>query len=1020
MLSTGCKMQFNENSRVKIPTILHLMSLGYKYLSLKDHKPDSKTNIFNDIFIQAIKKLNPQQHDADINRLLEDIKSDLNNEDLGKAFYQRLISSPIKLIDFENFTNNSLHVVTELSYKNDDEEFRPDITLLINGLPLVFIEVKTPNNSGGIQVERDRMNTRLANKKNLRFINITQLMIFSNNMEYDDNDSRSRKLTQGAFYATTAKNNIIFNYFREQKQLTITAPKVTEQQINEVLLDNNATVIKHSPEFATNQNPNTPTNRICTSLLSPERLAFILRYAFAYVRDANGMQKHIMRYPQLFATQALAENLNKNIQQGIVWHTQGSGKTALAFYNVRFLTDFYQQQGIIAKFYFIVDRIDLLEQAKKEFSSRGLVVNIVASKDEFAEHIKENKAIHNDSGKLEITVVNIHKFKDDPDIIKLQDYHLKLQRVYFLDEVHRSYNPKGSFLANLYQSDPKAIKIGLSGTPLIVDSNNTNKNKYASKQIIGGYFHKYYYNDSIRDGYTLRLVREQIATSYHLQLQQALAELEIQQGDINKKQIYAHDKFVTPMLSYIIDDLTTSRIFHNDNTIGAMVICHSSEQAKAMYRIFNEKTQANQQNFKDKTAALILHDIDTKEDRKNNTENFKDGKLDILFVYNMLLTGFDAPRLKKLYVGRVIKDHNLLQALTRVNRPYNEFNYGYVVDFADISQEFDKTNQAYLKELAKELGEEITEYSNLFKTDAEINEIIEQINAKLCMFDINNAEIFSQQISEITDKQQILDIKQSLEAAKDLYNNLRMQQKYDCLHKLDFKKLALLYTETKKCLDRLNLNSALEQGDTSSKLLNLALEDTIFSFNKINEHELKIAADKVKEKLQKTREEMQRNIDPQDPEFIKLKDELLRLFKDGKLTAATQEAIATNDQLLERIYSEIKDLNRRNNLICTKYNNDKKYVCIHKTLIQTNPEFSQQQHKVVAALTPIKHSIDNRLLANSQLLANEAYFLGELTPIVIDEFKHQKFTLDITAVKNTAKLICNQYIKDVSCKEHEW
>ena len=99
------------------------------------------------------------------------------------------------------------------------------------------------------------------------------------------------------------------------------------------------------------------------------------------------------------------------------------------------------------------------------------------------------------------------------------------------------------------------------------------------------------------------------------------------------------------------------------------------------------------------SSALILHDVDDKETRQGYVSDFKKGSLDFLIVYNMLLTGFDAPRLKKLYLGRVIKDHNLLQALTRVNRPYKSFRYGYVVDFADIRAEFDKTNKALFDEL---------------------------------------------------------------------------------------------------------------------------------------------------------------------------------------------------------------------------------------------------------------------------------------------------------------------------------
>jgi type I restriction enzyme R subunit len=303
--------------------------------------------------------------------------------------------------------------------------------------------------------------------------------------------------------------------------------------------------------------------------------------------------------------------------------------------------------------------------------------------------------------------VNIQKFQDDTDVIKNNDYNLNIQRVYFLDEVHRSYNPKGSFLANLHESDTNAIKIGLTGTPLLGTDFN-------SKSLFGGYIHKYYYNSSIADGYTLRLIREEIETTYKLSLKQALEDIKLLKGDAEKKIVYSHRKFVEPMLEYIVRDFQNARIAMNDNSIGGMVVCDSSDQAKMMFEIFESNYSQSQEEGllmaaepastygekksverKVKSAALILHDIGTKDERKEKVENFKEGKIDFLFVYNMLLTGFDAPRLKKLYIGRVIKAHNLLQTLTRVNRTYKDFRYGYVVDFADIQKEFDKTNRAY-------------------------------------------------------------------------------------------------------------------------------------------------------------------------------------------------------------------------------------------------------------------------------------------------------------------------------------
>ena len=748
-------MTHNENSHVKIPAVLHLTRLGYDYLSLKNENWDKQANIFPEIFIESLCRINPDLSPDDARRLLTDITIELDNEDLGQKFYERLTnqSGGKKLIDFQNFNNNSFHVVTELPCINGDEEFRPDITLLVNGMPLVFIEVKKPNNKGGIGEERERMGKRANNPKFRRFINITQFMIFSNNMEYDDGATEP---AQGAFYASSAYGKPVFNYFREEHKLNLAEllSTLSDDLENNVLQDNNLPVIKHSPEFISNKSPDTPTNRILTSLLCHERLAFLLQHGLTYVKSNQGtLQKHIMRYPQLFATLAIEKHLANGGKKGVIWHTQGSGKTALAYYNTRYLTHYYAKQGIAPKFYFIVDRLDLLKQAQREFTARDLIVHTIDSHEAFAADIKSAQTLHNHSGKAEITVVNIQKFQDDPNVVARNDYDLAIQRVYFVDEVHRSYNPKGSFLANLNQSDVNAVKIGLTGTPLIgVTAGNVN-----TRELFGDYIHKYYYNASIADGYTLRLIREAISSQYKAQLQAALAQLEVEKGSFDRKEIYAHPHFVRPMLDYILGDFAKFRKTNQDDSLGAMVVCESAEQAQQLFDHFQTASDHNL------TAALILHDVGTKDERDQWVKDFKAGKTDILFVYNMLLTGFDAPRLKKLYLGRLIKAHNLLQTLTRVNRTYKSYRYGYVVDFADIEREFDKTNRAYWDELSNELGDEIGSYSQLFKTAEEIEQEIADIKNALFDFDTENAEEFCSQISQIEDKKQLLALKKALQ-----------------------------------------------------------------------------------------------------------------------------------------------------------------------------------------------------------------------------------------------------------------
>lgn len=992
----------NENSRVKIPAVLHLMRLGYDYLSLKNENWDKLTNIFPEIFIESLCRINPDLSPDDARRLLADIRLELDNEDLGQKFYERLTnqSGGKKLIDFQNFNNNSFHVVTELPCINGDEEFRPDITLLVNGMPLVFIEVKKPNNKGGIGEERERMGKRAKNPKFRRFINITQFMIFSNNMEYDDGAAEP---AQGAFYASSAYGKPVFNYFREEHKLNLAEllNTLSDDLENNVLQDNNLPVIKHSPEFISNKSPDTPTNRILTSLLCRERLAFLLQHGLTYVKSNQGaLQKHIMRYPQLFATLAIEKHLANGGKKGVIWHTQGSGKTALAYYNTRYLTHYYAKQGIVPKFYFIVDRLDLLKQAQREFTARDLIVHTIDSREAFAADIKSAQTLHNHAGKAEITVVNIQKFQYDPDVVARNDYDLAIQRVYFLDEVHRSYKPKGSFLANLNQSDVNAVKIGLTGTPLIgVTADDVN-----TRELFGDYIHKYYYNASIADGYTLRLIREAISSQYKAELQAALAQLEVEKGSFDRKEIYAHPHFVRPMLDYILDDFAKFRKTNQDESLGAMVVCDSSKQAKRLFEYFQTTSDHNL------TAALILYDVDTKDERNQWVKDFKAGKIDILFVYNMLLTGFDAPRLKKLYLGRLITAHNLLQTLTRVNRTYKSYRYGYVVDFADIEREFDKTNRAYWDEFSRDLGDEISSYSQLFKTAEEIEQEIADIKNALFDFDTENAEEFCRQISQIEDKKQLLALKKALQTAKELYNVLRLQGSHEFLAHLDFDKLNLLYRETAARLDTLNLAEKLQQGDTAH-LLNEALEDIYFQFVKIGEAELKLADD-LKDIMRKVREGLAGNFDQEDPEYISLREELERIFKKKNLAEVGQEEMQANIATLQTVYTKIKELNRQNDLLRHKYGGDAKYARTHKRLME-NPALYGDKLKVFNALSGVKTDADQKVLDMEQILDNQNYFEKQMKGIVLKRFRtEQQFPVQRQDIEDINRLLVREYLKE--------
>lgn len=215
---------FNEDTRVKIPATLQFIRLGYNYQSLKDSDVDFNTKIFINRFKPAIERINGRSFDmAEITALISEIHTLIRNNDLGRAFYNRLTdeAADVKLIDFENIESNDFAVVDELPFtiEKDTAEgsFRPDINILINGMPLGFLEVKKPNNDGGIQEEFKRMiDRRLANPAYRKFFNLIQFISFSNNMEYEESDDMSPELIRaGSFYTTPSDGSTTFSFFRE-------------------------------------------------------------------------------------------------------------------------------------------------------------------------------------------------------------------------------------------------------------------------------------------------------------------------------------------------------------------------------------------------------------------------------------------------------------------------------------------------------------------------------------------------------------------------------------------------------------------------------------------------------------------------------------------------------------------------------------------------------------------------------------------------------------------------------------
>ena len=679
--------KFNEDTRVKIPATIQFLRLGYDYQSLKDIDLHTETRIAVNRFKPAIEKINGRSFsDEEIQAIIADILSVIKNNDLGKAFYKWLINPQdrVKLIDFDCIENNNFAVVDELTFGKEGTEsekegsFRPDITVLINGIPLAFLEVKHPNNEGGIQAEFNRMlNKRLEKPEYKKYFNMLQLVTFSNNMEYEseDDSALAEDVKAGSFYTTPNGQKTSFSFFREEQPKTTGFIDISTDKIKAILKDNHYSPMEaDTPEFHTNLDMNSPCNRFVTSFFQQERILYFLHYGLTYV-NGTVPEKHVMRYPQFFASKALVKRLDNGGKSGIIWHTQGSGKTALAAMSTRILRDYYAEKGITARFYYVVDRLDLLTQVSGEMAKRGLNVINVDSKSEFEKELNKPVSDHistNTDG--EITVVNIQKFDEEMPAAK-NDYGAKIQRVIFVDEAHRSYKADGEFFKNLMLVDIDAVYVALTGTPLL-------SKKERSNLKFGDYIHKYFYDKSIADGYTLRIKKESIETTARSEIKK---NLDLENPTVAKSDIYESEDYIQALCKFIDKDFRYFRLTNGDDSIGGMIVCASNPQAKKIKRWFDESS--------DLTAGLVISDEEIPTAANKATQiAFKETlQPDVLVVHQMLTTGYDVNRLKKMYLLRNAKEHTLLQTISRVNRPYKSpagktYQYGYIGSFKSYAQ----------------------------------------------------------------------------------------------------------------------------------------------------------------------------------------------------------------------------------------------------------------------------------------------------------------------------------------------
>ncbi len=941
--------EFNEDTRVKIPATIQFMRIGYEYYSLKEIDIHISTRIAVDVFKSSIEKINDVSlSNEETIILVEEIDALIRNNDLGKSFYKRLVSpveGELKLIDFEKIENNSFGVVDELFFGPEAKgSFRPDVNILINGIPLAFLEVKKPNNEGGIQAEFKRMlNDRLCIPEYKKFFNMLQLVTFSNNMEYETNTDEiisSEDIKAGSFYTTPNGNNTSFSYFREEQKYTGTFKDISTDTIAYVLKDNNySPSVIDTPEFQTNLDVNTPCNRFVTSMFEKERLLYLLKYGICFV-DAQPPEKQIMRYPQFFASRAITKKLEAGWKRGIIFHTQGSGKTKLAGLSVKILRDYYSKKDITTRFFYIVDRLDLLTQVTIEMTNLGLSVTNVENRADFEKELNKTLAtnVSNDSNG-EIVVVNVQKF-DDKIPEARNDYNAKIQRIFFVDEAHRSYKLTGAYFANLTLADENAVYIAMTGTPLL-------SKKECSRLKFGGYFHTYFYDKSIADGYTLRIKKEDIETKARAEIKR---NLNFDEAQPDKKVILASPAYINSLCSFIRTDFENFRLINTDDTIGGMIVCYDNTQATKIKEWFDENSRLE--------TGLVISDLPSSDNIDTQTAFKYTLKPDVLIVNKMLTTGYDVNRLKKMYLLRNTKEHTLLQTISRVNRPYKNkdtgkvYEYGYIVDFVDISEEYNTAIENYRKELESaysEDGEFQMSFTGLVVGPDDIQAKYLRYKEDLANFaEIDNVEAFSKKLNYFT-KEGLFNIRKDLTGIKNCYTEFRLSKAEKYIEQIDIKRISDALKEVQHRINFLNLKSS--PVDLLAIISNKEVCDIIYEFFKVRisiidmsklTEALKEFVDKeqyaeFQQTLTDIQNEIKRNKDRSQNEVVKLDEILQNIFE--RLSIDNLDSITAE---LKTVLEKMKAVNEENERMSERYDGNYSFVKTYFYAVETHPELVKE------------------------------------------------------------------------------
>ena len=727
-------VNFDEARQSQLPLVELLINLGYTYLPttelMRQRCDDPSYYLLKQIAAKSLMRINDYEHngqtfkfsDKDVAEAVDELENTQFEGliDTSRNVYNTIMplkggktirvfqdgkyeSKSFRFIDFEHPENNVFHVAVEVEISAKTGTRRPDVVCYVNGIPFVVIE----NKKSSVEVN-EAINQMVRNQGpdySPRFFIYPQLLIASNGKDVRYGTTG----TPAEFYVNWREKDFTQEEIDSRIHQLIST-KIDETTYAQLLLDLNGSTHAHLQRL--DRKP-TAQDRAAISLLDKARLLDITKNYILY----DGAQKKVMRYQQYFAINRALKRIEEKEptaygerrKGGIIWHTQGSGKSLTMVMFVKALIE--DPRIINPRILIVTDRKDLDRQILGTFQNAGLKKKVKQARS--GEHLLELIKSKDTS----VITTLIHKFQSASR--RRADFVDTDENVFVLiDEAHRSQYGDASIEMN--RTIPNACYIAFTGTPLLKHEQSQHK--------FGGFIDKYTIDDALDDKIVLPLIYEgryvdlrQDKNEIDRLVDRLTADLSDEQKkqlqkNVEKQIIKDNPKRIAE-IAFDIERHYTKRF--QGYGLKAQIVAPSKFSAMLFQKYFKDSGKIN--------TALVISDengiIDDKDEHKKEVEaylkeikdkyqsllsyekevidsfKYNDEGVEILIVVDKLLTGFDAPRNTVLYLAKELKDHNLLQAIARVNRLYDNpalpKTAGYIIDYSENAQNIHTAMQLF-------------------------------------------------------------------------------------------------------------------------------------------------------------------------------------------------------------------------------------------------------------------------------------------------------------------------------------